>query len=730
MAVIINNRIGIFANELIAYNPKTGIGSRDGFISKPSYDKMKRIGQLTILCRSTPNSSAIVDFETMRPDIIIQYTQRNGDPRAALAVQSHKGALEAAVIYSNEASEYYTTKYRYDGDKKLPPEKVDEYTVNARVIEAILALRDTNLQKKGVGSGTSRFNRWERLSEMTNELATLRDAHGRQLFPHTLPMNAAALKRKCVGYEQARSISREEAFRYLIHKNYGNKCAALVTDPDMEAVLHKLISHHNNLNNVQIMDDYNKIAGVMGMKLITNPGTVANYKKKMELTTMLERRGEKEVANTRKKQVHRTPPTQAMTYWTLDGWTVELLYQKKSPRKGKNKKGEETNYNCTTYTNRKTVVVVMDACGKYPIGYAIGDHESPALIMEALRDAVRNTIELFGSRYYPVQIQSDHYAEGQMFPFYDGVAKYNTPAAIGNAKSKIIEPYFRYLNVKYCQPQANWSGFGITARRENQPNIEVLNENRHCIPDEATVIGQIEVIMEKERALKREAYLNAWAQTQDDRKLPMSDEKYLLRMGVVGKRTHKITGNGLHLEIGDRRYLYDSFDVSLREHYNEEWLLRYDPADMSKVLVSNAVRKGMKDAGTEIGNLRYLIQEDVRVPMALADQKAEHFEYRQKVNEFNNELMEHITGKNDEVNGRIENLRERIPELVNNKLLDRYLLTNSRGQHKDERTKMRGQQIEDASYEEVAERVPTMLPSGDTGEEDYEFDPSLMNFSR
>ena len=63
----------------------------------------------------------------------------------------------------------------------------------------------------------------------------------------------------------------------------------------------------------------------------------------------------------------------------------------------------------TTYTNRKTMVVVLDACEKYPVGYAIGDHESPALIREALRNAVQHTKELFGERYKPLQLQSDNY---------------------------------------------------------------------------------------------------------------------------------------------------------------------------------------------------------------------------------------------------------------------------------------------------------------------------------
>ena len=29
---------------------------------------------------------------------------------------------------SNAAYEFFSVKYRYDGDKKLPPAKIDEYT--------------------------------------------------------------------------------------------------------------------------------------------------------------------------------------------------------------------------------------------------------------------------------------------------------------------------------------------------------------------------------------------------------------------------------------------------------------------------------------------------------------------------------------------------------------------------------------------------------------------------
>lgn len=718
----------MFANELIAFNPKTRIGSEKGFLTKSNYDKMKSKKQIIVLQRSTPNNSAIVDFETMREDVKRQYNLINGDPRAVIATQSQKSLLEEAIVFSNDAFEFYTTKYRYDGGKKLPDAKIDEYTLNVRVLEAILYLKDEH-RKDVIGTSGPRVNMWEKLCTLSNELLALRDPHGKPLFPHTLPQNAASLKRKCQEYEDACRISREEGYRYLIHKNFGNKSAAVVKDEESEAILHKLISLHNNLNSVQIMEEYNKVAEILDKPLINSPVTVDNYKKKMELTTMQGRKGKKAVANTRKMQIHREAPTQALTYWTLDGWTVELLYQKKVA-KNKKANGEEKRYMMTTYTNRKTIVVVLDACCKYPIGYAIGDHESPALIREALRNAVRHTKELFGDRYKPLQLQSDNYQKGVMVPFYQAMTKYYTPAALGNAKSKIIEPYFKYLNVQHCQKQGNWSGFGITSDQDNQPNMEVINANRHLIPDEETLMGQIEAMMMKERAMKIKDFMAAWEQTEEARKLPFCDEEYLLLMGETTGRTNHINGDGLRLEMQGERINYDTFDISLREHYNEDWIVRYDPEDMSRILISNAVRKGLKDAGKEIGTLRYMMQKCMKAPMALADQKPEHFEYRNRVKGFNEELQQHIDDKVASVDGHIKNLQQRIPELINNTLLDRYLITDSRGQHKDARSKMRDE-VTDADYEDVTERLPqAVVISANDEDEDYEFNPADMSYSR
>lgn len=720
MAEIYNNRICVFANELISFDTRRKVGSQSGFISRSNYDKMKANNQLLVLRRSTPGCSALVDFETMRQDIKQQYIAVYGDPRADIAAKTQKSILEEAIVYSNAAYEFFSVKYRYDEDRKLPPEKVDEYTLNVRIMDALLKLRDRR-KEWAIGGGGTRINIWERLGKLTNELQTLRDPNGRLLFPHNLPQTWKSLKRKCEQYEQARSISEEEGFRNVIHKAYGNKNAIKVMDEQQQAVMHKLISLHNNLNNMQIMNEYNKVAGLMNWEPISSPSTVENYRRKMDLTTMPGCKGTAALRNTRMKQVHRSAPEQALTYWTLDGWTVELLYQKKV--KTREKDGKQ--YMKTTYTNRKTAVIVLDACKKYPVGYAIGDHESPALIREALRNAVNHTRDLFGQRYKPLQLQSDNYQKKVMAPFYQAMTKYYTPAALGNAKSKIIEPYFLQLNRDFCQLQANWSGFGITADTANQPNLEIINYNRHVIPDEATVISQIEAMIELERSRKIDAYRAAWEQTEESRKMPFSTEEYLMLMGETTGRTNKLTGSGLFIEFMGKRLCFDSFDLSLRNYYNEDWIVRFDPDDLSQVLISNAKRLKSGRVDKETGTLRYLLQQDIKVPMALADQKPEHSEYRTRVDRFNGDLKAHVQAKVDDVDSHIEAIRQRVPELLGNSLLDRYLVTDSRGQHKDERTRMR-QEASDTDYIETTQPVAVEV----TDDEDYAYNPLDMNFSR
>ena len=353
MAVIYNDKVCIYANELIMYDPKRKVGSEKGFLPIGTYNTKVNRKQIVVAERASLRRPALVEFDSLEVYIQQLYIKYYGDPHEDVE-RAATSPLERAVGYNEAAYSFFTT-YRDGAGKPLRPEKVTLYTLQARVLDAVIRLRDSNAEC-GFGRGGSRFNVWDRLSEMVNDLLKVRDSKGNTRYPHKLPSTGKTLKRKVDQYEA-------EGFIALVHKNKGNTSAALIRDEEDEAIMHKLLSQHMNLN-----------------------------RKMMESTTLGHQRGTTVLRNSLEMQHKREAPKTAMTYWTLDGWDVELVYQKRQPV-DKKVDGETRTYKKTTYHNRKTIVVVLDACGKYPIGYAVGDHESPAQRHQARPGTVRGTVQ-------------------------------------------------------------------------------------------------------------------------------------------------------------------------------------------------------------------------------------------------------------------------------------------------------------------------------------------------
>ena len=693
MAEIYKNTLCVTAREIIHLDAKSNVGSLTGFVSEANYYRMVRVGHLNVIKRGGPGFSALIEFDSMRRDIRDKYVEVYGDPRKS---QDMPGILESTIQHDERAYSYYSA-YRYGEDLELalPAEKVEEYTLNARVCNAVIRLKNNKRTLK-VGAGNIRIDVWGNLCKLANEL---RDKPN-TIYAHTLPANPARFKAKVKQFEK-------EGYYCLIHKGFGNKNTAKIDDDQKQALIHKLLSSPNNMDNEQVRMMFNLVADKMGWAKVKSAITIANWRKSYDLTTYAGRRGVQALRNTHTMQVKRSAPKSPLLYWTLDGWDVELLYQKRQLTK-------DGGY-VTTYHNRLTMVVVLDPCNKYPMGYAIGTHESPALIREALTNAIRHTVELFGNRYKPMQLQSDNYQKKLMVPFYEAMSTHYTPAALKNAKSKVVEPYFKYLNKNYCQLmfKDNWSGFGITSRQELQPNTEWLNKVRKDIPDEAGCRQQIITMMEAERAKKREKFMQAWINTPAEDKILFPDAEYLFLMGERSEHCNTITGKGLKITINGQELTYDSFDTRLRNQLNESWVVRYDPEDLSTVLVSNATRTLDNKVKEEIGNLQFMLVSKVIVPMALREQRREHFEYRAEVSKFNKELENNILNKMTAVQETVEELFEANPQLENT--LAKLVICDSRGQHKDQRNRIAGRMDE-----KPAKRVLKV----DGSDDDWEFDPN------
>ena len=574
------------------------------------------------------------------------------------------------------AHEFYNSYLLPDG-RHLPAERIAEYTANVEVLSAIEAtLKERAGMRRAMGGG--RRNLLSELTDAANRLDRVK-------FPHSLP---AAYRRM----REAMQRYRKEGYAAFIHKNFANRNSAKVDGEVKESVMLELLGDARNFDNEQVARFYNDFAGKMGWKPIT-ASAVRVWRKKLYLSSYAGRRGETAFRSRCSMQVKRTAPTCPLYFWTADGWDVELLYQ----QAGEDGSGRSV----TTYHNRLTVVVVLDPCEKYPIGYAVGTHETPELIRDAFRNAANHTLELFGARHRAHQLQTDHYAAKALAPLYSLMAGKHTPARVKNAKAKIVEPYFLYLNKKYCQVMPNWSGFGLTSKKDNQPNVDYINAHRHSFPDREGVERQIALIVEAERGAKREAYLARWRDTPAADRLLLRSEDYLYLFGAETGHKNLLQGSGIQPTIGGVRRDYDCFDLRFREHYGVQWTVKFDPSNLSEALAVN-----------DDGTLRFLLREKHVQPMALHERREGDAEALAEVALFNRMLEESIKERRAASGAAVQRLVDENPQL--NDTLAKLVLADSRGQHKDERNApRRRKKVAEVTAEEL-NAAPVLLADART----------------
>ena len=616
-----------------------------GLITKNNYLQLANRGDIQVVRRACRNTPALVAYDSMPDRYKKAIVERVGDPRK----QARQNVLEGLIEHSAAATTFFED-YMIDDDRHLPADKRREYYANAVVLDAVKRLIESrNSKRKALGNRATRY--WDEISQAVQELDLTK-------WPHTLPANARSLERKYQRY-------LAEGYGSLVHKAYqnGSKNAAKVADENQKAMLVTFMSDPRNLDNEQVARLYNMVAQQMDWKKIT-ASAVAVWRDKCDDLIFARRHGAEKYRAGREMQVKRSAPTRPLLFWTMDGWDVELLYQHK-PDKG-----------ATTYHNRLTMVVVLDGCCRYPIGFAVGKNESPALIREALRDAERETQRLFGRMYRVGQLQSDHFAMKNLAPTYQTVADKVTPARVKNAKAKPIEAWFNYFNKKYCQMQTNWSGFGITSRKELQPNTEYITKYKHQFPDFGGCVEQIVRFIQAERAELETAYV---AQFEAEGLTELKTAQYLMAFGEsTGERRYLLQGCGIRCTLplapskgGLRKVDYDCFDTHFRKYPSTRWQLRYDPEDLHYAVAVN-----------EDESLQFTLEEKYIQPMALADRKEGDARELQRVMDFNRrkeqELMDELTPMED-----------RARELLEQTTLSKLLITDSRGQHKLPKAKAR-----------------------------------------
>lgn len=616
-------------------------------------------GHIRSLRRGGNGRTALIDWQSMGTKLKARVIEALGCDPAQMSRESLLRSIllrREQQLLDTQAYEYYSQVTGKDG-RMLKPEKVTELWNGAKILDAIGELLEE--KRRAAEMGRLKMSVKREFEALANEI-------DQQLveWPNSLPTSGDRLRKKFNDYQL-------HGYEVLVHGLTGKESNHKARSVDVNAVVEALIASGAKLNDAQVA----KAAETLGVKI--DRRRVQEIRTKNATMLTASREGKRAYANTITMQVDRERPDMPMKMWSLDGWTAELYYQESVPGQGK------------TYWKRLVVEMVVDVMNDYPIGYAIGEQETAELITAALQNAVHHTREVLGGYYAPWQIQSDHYALKAMTPKYGALAKYVTPARVGNAKTKPIERYFAYLESEYLWVLTNNGGHNITAR--TQANDEWLNAHKYHFPDREGLEQQIGKIIEIERSRKIAAVREAWQQgeAQFRRELDMSG--YLLAYGETGKG-NMLTPNGLKLIRDGVEYKFDSFDIEMREHRGERWTLRYDLGDMNQAL-----------AVSEDGRLRYMVEAKKKVPMALVDYEEEDWKALTEYRQFNRQLTERVTEHVCEVQ---ERAREFVTRAQLESPMSALLLTDSKGQHKQNKRKAQQALVEDVAYEEVGVEKP------------------------
>lgn len=622
-----------------------------GVMTEATYQNETTRDNMRVVRRGCRGVSALVDYESLPDRFKARIVDMLGNPYDYVK----ENALLKFLTPSTEAADFFDS-YLIDGVRHLPVDTIRRYHADACVLDAIgRFIGECNGKSSALGHRKVKL--WDELSML---IATLDN----QRWPHALPSNARSLERKYKAYQKG-------GYAALIHRGWLNSNAAKITASNDKDALLALVSDPRNLTDTMVMRLYNESHADAPI----TERVVSNFRINNEQDIYARRHGATDFRANRLMTVKRSAPSAPLYLWTLDGWDAELLYQKTSV--------DKRDHSVTTYHNRVKLEVVLDACTKYPIGYAIGDTESPELIREALRNAINHTAALFGSRYKPAQIQMDHAGYKSLKDFYAQTAVHVTPAAVRNAKAKVIEPWFRQFNDRYCHLQTNWSGYGLTARKENQPNKEYINKYRHSFPDRDGVVAQLERFINMERERLHDDYLQRWNAMPPENRFPMSDEQYLMTYGTATEHRYLMRNTGICMTIEGRKHDFDCFDHEFRRHASVRWKMLFDADDTSKAL-----------AVSEDGSLRFLMEEKHLQPMALIERSEGDAAALQRVRNFNRAEEKRITdiyAAIEDVNplridAAADNIEKRSLQAATEfETLSKLLIVDSDGQHKRQR---------------------------------------------
>jgi hypothetical protein len=362
-----------------------------------------------------------------------------------------------------KAREFYT-RFRFDNGDALPPEHIQEYTVNASVIEAVMrAMEDATFMRKAMKAGPVNWG----------ELAGAISYYQAE-FGHTLPVSSNRFKKRVNDF-------KANGYESLISRKFMNQNRRKVTY-DIERLLLSIDAQPEQPFNTTVWEQYNLFvqgelelydpetgevlnpAGFTdkdGNPLVLSPATVANYLNNPKNKAL---RGKLHMSQWDFNNAYRPYHLRSIGEYSLSKVSLD---DRDLPRPMKD-------------GNRVKAYYAYDVVSGAVVGYAYNRYKTTELFLDCMRNMFQ-TLDRNGM-YIPAELEVEHHLVSD---FADGLMQAGTVFPLirwcnpGNSREKRAEHKNR--EKKYGVEKRTQVGIGrwYAKLEANRPKEEKVYDEKN-----------------------------------------------------------------------------------------------------------------------------------------------------------------------------------------------------------------------------------------------------------
>lgn len=362
-----------------------------------------------------------------------------------------------------KAREFYT-RFRFDNGDALPPEHIQEYTVNASVIEAVMrAMEDATFMRKAMKAGPVNWG----------ELAGAISYYQAE-FGHTLPVSSNRFKKRVNDF-------KANGYESLISRKFMNQNRRKVTY-DIERLLLSIDAQPEQPFNTTVWEQYNLfVQGELelydpetgevlnpadftdkdGNPLVLSPATVANYLNNPKNKAL---RGKLHMSQWDFNNAYRPYHLRSIGEYSLSKVSLD---DRDLPRPMKN-------------GNRVKAYYAYDVVSGAVVGYAYNRYKTTELFLDCMRNMFQ-TLDRNGM-YIPAELEVEHHLVSD---FADGLMQAGTVFPLirwcnpGNSREKRAEHKNR--EKKYGVEKRTQVGIGrwYAKLEANRPKEEKVYDEKN-----------------------------------------------------------------------------------------------------------------------------------------------------------------------------------------------------------------------------------------------------------